>query len=161
MADITRLGEIAMPKLSDNMAPEDRRSINNYLMQLRDQMIYMMQNPDEIPYVRRRLDMATVLVPELQSVLQAIFQCADSGQPLNLTTLQQLLDDKAFQQIALAMAQNHDAPLQHQDIDMYLDRLESARPLDEKVRQMDDSQFSDFFANMGKKKGAKAEEPEE
>ena len=58
------------------------------------------------------------------------------------------------------MAQNHDAPLQHQDIDMYLDRLESARPLDEKVRQMDDSQFSDF-ANMGKKKGAKAEEPEE
>ena len=74
---------------------------------------------------------------------------------------QQLLDDKAFQQIALAMAQNHDAPLQHQDIDMYLDRLENARPLDEKVRQMDDSQFSDFFANMGKKKGAKAEEPEE
>ena len=121
----------------------------------------LMQNPDEIPYVRRRLDMATVLVSELQSVLQAIFQCADSGQPLNLTTLQQLLDDKAFQQIALAMAQNHDAPLQHQDIDMYLDRLESARPLDEKVRQMDDSQFSDFFANMGKKKGAKAEEPEE
>lgn len=121
----------------------------------------LMQNPDEIPYVRRRLDMATVLVPELQSVLQAIFQCADSGQPLNLTTLQQLLDDKAFQQIALAMAQNHDAPLQHQDIDMYLNRLESARPLDEKVRQMDDSQFSDFFANMGKKKGAKAEEPEE
>ena len=47
MADITRLGEIAMPKLSDNMAPEDRRSINNYLMQLRDQMIYMMQNLDE------------------------------------------------------------------------------------------------------------------
>lgn len=47
MADITRLGEIAMPKLSDNMAPEDRRSINNYLMQLRDQMMYMMQNLDE------------------------------------------------------------------------------------------------------------------
>ena len=36
MADITRLGEIAMPKLSDNMAPEDRRSINNYLMQLQN-----------------------------------------------------------------------------------------------------------------------------
>ena len=47
MADITRLGEIAMPKLSENMAPEDRRSINNYLIQLRDQMIYMMQNLDE------------------------------------------------------------------------------------------------------------------
>ena len=47
MADITRLGEIGLPKLSENMDPEDRRSINNYLMQLRDQMIYMMQNLDE------------------------------------------------------------------------------------------------------------------
>ena len=37
MADITRLGEIAMPKLSENMAPEDRRSINNYLMQNLDE----------------------------------------------------------------------------------------------------------------------------
>ena len=47
MAVITRLGAIARPKLSDNMAPEDRRSINNSLMQLRDQMMYMMQNLDE------------------------------------------------------------------------------------------------------------------
>ena len=47
MADITRLGEIALPKLSDEMAPDDRRAINNYLMQMRDQMIYMMQNLDE------------------------------------------------------------------------------------------------------------------
>ena len=47
MADITRLGEISLPKLSENMDPADRRSINNYLMQLRDQMIYMMQNLDE------------------------------------------------------------------------------------------------------------------
>ena len=31
MADITRLGEISLPKLSENMAPEDRRAINNYL----------------------------------------------------------------------------------------------------------------------------------
>ena len=47
MADSTTLGAIATPTPSDNMAPEDRRSINNYLMQLRDQMIYMMQNLDE------------------------------------------------------------------------------------------------------------------
>mgnify|MGYP007047925536 FL=1 len=47
MADITRLGEIGLPKLSENMAQEDRRAINNYLMQLRDQTIYMFQNLDE------------------------------------------------------------------------------------------------------------------
>ena len=47
MADITRLGEISLPKLSENMAPEDRRAINNYLMQLRDQTMYMLRNLDE------------------------------------------------------------------------------------------------------------------
>ena len=47
MADIKRLGEISLPKLSDKVAPEDRRAINNYLMQLQDQMLYMMQNLDE------------------------------------------------------------------------------------------------------------------
>lgn len=47
MADIKRLGEISLPKLSDKVAPEDRRVINNYLMQLQDQMLYMMQNLDE------------------------------------------------------------------------------------------------------------------
>ena len=47
MADIKRLGEISLPKLSDKAAPEDRRAINNYLMQLQDQMLYMMQNLDE------------------------------------------------------------------------------------------------------------------
>ena len=47
MADIKRLGEISLPRLSDNVAPEDRRAINNYLMQLQDRMMYMLQNRDE------------------------------------------------------------------------------------------------------------------
>ena len=47
MADITRIGEIAMPKFSDALAPEDQRALRNYLSQLNDQLIYMMQNLDE------------------------------------------------------------------------------------------------------------------
>lgn len=47
MADITRFGEISLPKLSDAMTTEDRRAINNYLIQLRDQTIYALQNLDE------------------------------------------------------------------------------------------------------------------
>ena len=47
MADITRLGEISMPKFSDGMAPEDARAIKNYLSQLNTQLLYMMQNLDE------------------------------------------------------------------------------------------------------------------
>ena len=61
MADITRLGEIATPKLSDNMAPEDRRSINNYLIQLRDQMMYMMQNLDETNFSDTMRDKLTAM----------------------------------------------------------------------------------------------------
>ena len=47
MADITRLGEINLPKFSDKMDPEDQRQLRNYLDQQHQQLLYMMQNLDE------------------------------------------------------------------------------------------------------------------
>ena len=44
---------------------------------------------------------------------------------------------------------------------MYLERLQTAKPLDEKVKSMDDTQFTDFFADLGKKKGAHQPEADE
>ena len=61
MADITRLGEISLPKLSEDMNPEDARVINNYLMQLRDQMLYMMQNLDETNFSDTMRDKLTAM----------------------------------------------------------------------------------------------------
>ena len=61
MADITRLGEISFPKLSEDMNPEDARAINNYLMQLRDQMLYMMQNLDETNFSDTMRDKLTAM----------------------------------------------------------------------------------------------------
>lgn len=61
MADIKRLGEISLPRLSDNVAPEDRRAINNYLMQLQDQMMYMLQNLDETNFSDTMVDKLTAM----------------------------------------------------------------------------------------------------
>lgn len=61
MADITRLGEISLPKLSEDMNPEDARAINNYLTQLRDQMLYMMQNLDETNFSDTMRDKLTAM----------------------------------------------------------------------------------------------------
>lgn len=61
MADITRLGEISLPKLSEDMNPEDARAINNYLIQLRDQMLYMMQNLDETNFSDTMRDKLTAM----------------------------------------------------------------------------------------------------
>ena len=61
MADITRLGEISLPQLSEDMNPEDARAINSYLMQLRDQMLYMMQNLDETNFSDTMRDKLTAM----------------------------------------------------------------------------------------------------
>ena len=61
MADITRLGEISLPKLSEDMNPEDARAINNYLIQLREQMLYMMQNLDETNFSDTMRDKLTAM----------------------------------------------------------------------------------------------------
>ena len=113
----------------------------------------LLQNPEHIPYVRARLDMSTVVLPEIQQVLQAMFRCADEQLPLNVTTLQQLLDEKAFQQIMLAQAQNHDHRLNRQDIDMYLERLQTVKPLSGQVAGTADDRFLQMFADLKKAKG--------
>ena len=43
------------------MATDDRRAINNYLMQVRDQMIYMMQNLDETNFSDTMRDKLTAM----------------------------------------------------------------------------------------------------
>ena len=121
----------------------------------------MLQDAGQVPYIREHLDMETILVPEMRTVMQAIFRCADSGQPINLTALQQYLNDNELQEAGKAQAFNHATRLQRQDIDMYLERLQTAKPLDEKVKSMDDTQFTDFFADLGKKKGAHQPEADE
>ena len=120
----------------------------------------LLQDPDEVPYVKTRLSMDTILLPEMQQALQAIFRCAEEKQPVNLTSLQQRLDDKAFQQVALAQAQNHDQKLARQDIDMYLERLQNAKPISERVAGTSDDQFLNFFANVKKEKGVQDPPPE-
>ena len=121
----------------------------------------MLQDAGQVPYIREHLDMETILVPEMRNVMQAIFRCADSGQPINLTALQQYLNENELQEVGKAQAFNHATRLQRQDIDMYLERLQTAKPLDEKVKSMDDTQFTDFFAGLGKKKGAHQPEADE
>ena len=120
----------------------------------------LLQDPDEIPYVRARVQMESVLLPEMQQALQALFRCADEKLPVNLTTLQQMLDDKAFQQVALAQAQNHDQKLARRDIDMYLERLQNAKPISERVSGTSDDQFLNFFANLKKEKGVQETPPD-
>lgn len=120
----------------------------------------LLQDPDQIPYVRDRLQMDGVVLPEMQQALQGIFRCADERLPVNLTSLQQLLDEKAFRQAALAQAQNHGQRLARQDIDMYLDRLNNAKPVSQRVAGTSDDQFLNFFANVKKEKGVQDPPPD-
>ena len=121
----------------------------------------LLQEPEEIPYVRAHLQMDSILLPEMQQALQAIFHCADEKLPVNLTSLQQMLEEKAFQQVAHAQAQNHDQKLTRRDIDMYLERLQNAKPISERVAGTSDDQFLSFFANVKKEKGVQDPQPDD
>ena len=46
MASISGIGKISLPKLRENMAPEDSRAIRNYLYQMQDQLQYVLTNLD-------------------------------------------------------------------------------------------------------------------
>mgnify|MGYP001754830956 FL=1 len=46
MASIAGLGKIGLPRLSENMDPEDVRALRNYLYQMQEQLQYVLSNLD-------------------------------------------------------------------------------------------------------------------
>ena len=46
MASIMGLGKIGLPRLSENMDPDDARALRNYLYQMQEQLQYVLCNLD-------------------------------------------------------------------------------------------------------------------
>ena len=46
MASMNGLSRLGLPKLSDNMAPEDARALRSYLYQMQEQLQYVLTNLD-------------------------------------------------------------------------------------------------------------------
>ena len=46
MPSIAGLGKIGLPRLSENMDPEDARALRNYLYQMQEQLQYVLCNLD-------------------------------------------------------------------------------------------------------------------
>ena len=46
MANITGLNKIGLPKLSDNMDPQDAHALRGYLYQMQEQLQYVLTNLD-------------------------------------------------------------------------------------------------------------------
>ena len=84
----------------------------------------------------------------MQEALRAIFRCADEQLPVNITSLQQMLEDKPMAEVNRAQAVNAGHPLQQKDIDMYLERLDNAKPISQTVKGTTDDQFLSAFSNI-------------
>ena len=46
MASINGLSKLGLPKLSENMDPQDVRALRNYLYQMQEQLQYVLSNLD-------------------------------------------------------------------------------------------------------------------
>ena len=46
MASVSGLSKLGLPKLSDNMDPEDARALRNYLYQMQEQLQYVLTKLD-------------------------------------------------------------------------------------------------------------------
>lgn len=46
MSSVSGLSKLGLPKLSDNMDPEDARALRNYLYQMQEQLQYVLTNLD-------------------------------------------------------------------------------------------------------------------
>ena len=112
----------------------------------------MLQDPDQIPYVRSHLDVEQVPEPEMQAAVRAIYDCADKGVPINATSLASCLEDNAYTLVMKVQAQNNDQRLVRKDIDMFLERLRHATPKSKQAAQTSDEDFRKLFASITQEK---------
>lgn len=112
----------------------------------------MMQDPDQIPYVRQRLDLDSVPEPEIQQAVRALYSCAEHGDPINATTLSTMLDEGAYNLVIKIQAQNSPQRLLRQDIDLFLDRLRHATPKSKQAAATDDDAYRALFDSIRQEK---------
>ena len=112
----------------------------------------MLQDPDQISYVRQHLDLEEVPEPEIQAAIRAVYDCADKGIPINATSLASCLEDGAYTLVMKVQAQNSGQRLVRKDIDMFLERLRHATPRSKQAAQTSDDDFRKLFASITKEK---------
>lgn len=112
----------------------------------------MLQDPDQIPYVRSNLNLDEVPEPEIQAAARAIYDCADKGIPVNATSLVSCLEEKAYSLVMKVQAQNSIQRLTRKDIDMFLERLRHAVPKSKQAAQTSDEDFRKLFASITQEK---------
>lgn len=108
----------------------------------------MLKNPDDIPYVRSRLSLDTLILPEMRQITEAIYRCVDQGLPVNMTALSSLLDESLIQEVGRVQAQNHDSRFARQDLDLFLNRLDHAIPASQQAAKTTDDEFQNLMAKI-------------
>lgn len=117
----------------------------------------MLKNPDTIPYIRQHIQAEDLILPEMQEACRAIWQCADSGTPVNLTSIGPLVSEGVVPQLSMVLAQNIDLTPSRRDIDMYLERIRQATPKSAQAGKLNDEEFRQLFNSIAKEKTASQE----
>lgn len=120
----------------------------------------MLKNPDTIPYIRQHIRVEDLILPEMQEACRAIWQCADSGAPINLTSIGPLVSEGVVPQLSMVLAQNIDLTPSRRDIDMYLERIRQATPKSAQAGKTSDDEFRRLFDSIVKEKTASEEKQE-
>ena len=114
----------------------------------------MLKRPETIPYIRQHLTLDDLILPEMQQAAKAIWQLADQGQPINLTSIGPLVEESVLPQLSMVLAQNVDLNPTRQDIDLYLERIRQSRPKSAQAGKTNDDEFRKLFAAIKEEKTA-------
>ncbi|MDD4850878.1 MAG: DNA primase, partial [Gemmiger sp.] len=112
-----------------------------------------------IPYVRERLNLEDLVLPEIRHAIEAVYRCADHAIEPNLTGLAAFLTAEERAQVAQVLAQNGELTLTAQDVDMYLGRVRKAVPKSTEAAKMTGDELESYIAALKREKAPpKAEE---
>ena len=117
----------------------------------------MIRNPEFIPLIQQQLGPDDFLMEDMGKAYGAILTCCQQGMTPDLTNLALRLPEELMNLLARLLARNYDVGIGRRDVEMYLERIHSNRPVSTSAAQMNNDQLNDYFEQLRRKKGGGAE----
>ena len=114
----------------------------------------LVREPSFIPPVMQRLDVETIVMPDMKEAIGAMYECTRQGGAVSMSSLGQLVSDKTMGELSRLVAQYHDVTPTWQDVELYLDRIARSTPKSSGAAKMDNAEIERYLQTLRDRKGA-------
>lgn len=115
-------------------------------------IVAMLREPGYVPLVQGRLNVDSIVLPDLKEAYAAVFRCQEQGMTATMSVLSQMVSEKTMTELSRLTAQYSDVNATKEDVELYLNRIAGSSPKSSLAAGMSNEELSDYIEKLRAKK---------